>query len=137
MKLLCDECKTVWKIGLIGKAIINVLLANWKNYGILSNKVSQRSALSPVVFNIYIFDGRKCRKLLKFEGDNELEGAANIVENRIWIQNNLDKLKKESEINKMKFNVDKYHFWGRKLQIHKYGMENNKFGSSSQKKFST
>ncbi len=74
MKLLCDECKTVWKIGLIGKAIINVLLANWENCGISSNKISQRSALGPVLFNVYIFDDGRYRKLLKIAGDTELEG---------------------------------------------------------------
>lgn len=104
MKLLCDGYKTVWKIGLIGKAVIHLLLSNWEN---ISNKSSQKFVLGPVLFNILSFDCGICRKLLNMVYDTELRGAANTSENRIWLQNELDNLKKGSEINRMKLNKDK------------------------------
>lgn len=104
MKLLCDGCKTVWKIGLIGKAVINGLLSNWEN---ISNKIPQWSVLGPVLLNIFSFDDGIGRKLFKIAYDTELRGAANTLESRIWIQNETKKLKKGSEINSMKFNKDK------------------------------
>lgn len=72
MKLLCDGCKTVSKIWLISKAVINGLLSNWEN---ISNKIPQRSVLGLVLLDIFSFEDGICRKLLKITYDTELGGS--------------------------------------------------------------
>uniref|UniRef100_A0A8C3HAI5 C-type lectin domain-containing protein n=1 Tax=Chrysemys picta bellii TaxID=8478 RepID=A0A8C3HAI5_CHRPI len=48
--------------------------------------------------------------LIKFEDDTKLGGITTALEDRVIIQNDLDKLEKWSELNRMKFNLGCYYF---------------------------
>ncbi|CAM4587276.1 unnamed protein product [Lepidochelys kempii] len=72
----------------------------WKG---IMNGVPQGSVLGPVLFNIFINDLDKGKEstLIKFVDDTKLGGVASALEARIVIQNDLDRLEKGSEVNRM------------------------------------
>uniref|UniRef100_K7EX00 Reverse transcriptase domain-containing protein n=1 Tax=Pelodiscus sinensis TaxID=13735 RepID=K7EX00_PELSI len=70
--------------------------------------------------------------LIKFADDTKLRRVATNLEDRVIIQNDLDKLEKWSEVNRMKFNKDKckvLHL-GRNNQFHTYRMGSDCLGRS-------
>uniref|UniRef100_A0A803TK60 Reverse transcriptase domain-containing protein n=1 Tax=Anolis carolinensis TaxID=28377 RepID=A0A803TK60_ANOCA len=75
----------------------------------LTSGVPQGSVLGPVLFNIFINDLDKGLEgmIIKFVDDTKLGGIANTPEDRSRIQNDLNRLERWVETNKMKFNRDK------------------------------
>lgn len=70
---------------------------------------------------------RKWTTVIEFANETELGGVTSTPENRIRIQNDLDKLEKWSKVSKMKFSGDKdtlVHL-GKRDQMHAYKMGNN------------
>ncbi|CAM5162260.1 unnamed protein product [Natator depressus] len=117
------------------RVIISGSQACWK--GIMSG-VPQGSVLGPVLFNIFInyLDNGLESTLIKFADDTKLGGVASALKDRITIQNDLDKLEKWCEVNRMKFSKDKckvLHL-GRNNQLHRYKMRNDCVGRSSVEK---
>ncbi|CAM4536017.1 unnamed protein product [Caretta caretta] len=101
--------------------VISGSQSGWK--AIMSG-VPQGSVLGPVLFNIFIndLDNGIQSTLIMFADNIKLGGVASALEDRIKIQNDLDKLEKWSEVNRMKFNKDKckvLHL-GRNNQLHTY-----------------
>ena len=71
--------------------------------------------------------------LIKFADDTKLGGVANTPEDRIRIQDDLDRLENWAKMNKMNFNGEKckvLHL-GRKNQMHHYRMGETCLGSST------
>uniref|UniRef100_A0A670K135 Reverse transcriptase domain-containing protein n=1 Tax=Podarcis muralis TaxID=64176 RepID=A0A670K135_PODMU len=101
----------------------------------LTSGVPQRSVLGPVLFNIFINnldDGLK-GILIKFADDTKLGGVANTPEDRITLQNDLDRLENWAKTNKMNFNREKckvLHL-GKKNERHKYKMGDTWLESST------
>uniref|UniRef100_K7EWB1 Reverse transcriptase domain-containing protein n=1 Tax=Pelodiscus sinensis TaxID=13735 RepID=K7EWB1_PELSI len=114
------------------RVVINCSQSCWK--GIISG-VSQGSVLGTVLFNFFINDldiGIE-RTLIKFADDTKLGGVATALEDRVKIQNDLDKLEKWSEVSRMKFNKDKckvLHL-GRNNQFHTYRMGSDCLGRNT------
>uniref|UniRef100_A0A803THI8 Reverse transcriptase domain-containing protein n=1 Tax=Anolis carolinensis TaxID=28377 RepID=A0A803THI8_ANOCA len=86
----------------------------------------QGSVLGPVLFNIFINDLYEGIEgtIIKFADDTKLGGRANTPEDRSRIQNDLNRLERWAETNKMKFNRDKckiLHF-SRKNRNQRYRM---------------
>ncbi|CAM4578709.1 unnamed protein product [Lepidochelys olivacea] len=100
----------------------------WK--GIMSG-IPQGLVLGPVLFNIFMNDLDST--LIKFADDTKLGVVASALEDRIKIQNDLDKLEKWSEVNMMKFNKNKckvLHLGGNN-QLHTFKMGNDYLGRSA------
>uniref|UniRef100_A0A803SMX6 Reverse transcriptase domain-containing protein n=1 Tax=Anolis carolinensis TaxID=28377 RepID=A0A803SMX6_ANOCA len=105
------------------RVLTNASSSSWKE---VTSGVPQGSVLGPVLFNILIndldegFEGT----IIKFADDTKLGGIASTPEDRSRIQNDLDRLERWAETNKMKFNRDKckiLHF-GRKNGNQRYRM---------------
>lgn len=73
---------------------------------------------------IWLVEWRVCLYILWM--NNKLRGAASILEDRIGMQNNLDKLENWSVFNKNKLNNNKYISLSKK----KNQMHNNKMGKN-------
>uniref|UniRef100_K7F0X6 Reverse transcriptase domain-containing protein n=1 Tax=Pelodiscus sinensis TaxID=13735 RepID=K7F0X6_PELSI len=113
------------------RVVINGSQSFWKG---ITSGVPQGSVLGPALFNIFInnLDIGIESTLIKFADDTKLGGVATNLEDRVIIQNDLDKLEKCSEVNRMKFNKDKckvLHL-GRNNQFHKYRMGSDCLGRS-------
>uniref|UniRef100_A0A803TGS1 Reverse transcriptase domain-containing protein n=1 Tax=Anolis carolinensis TaxID=28377 RepID=A0A803TGS1_ANOCA len=105
------------------RVLTNASSSSWKE---VTSGVPQGSVLGPVLFNIFINDLDEGLEgtTIKFADDTKLGGIANTPEDRSRIQNNLDRLERWAETNKMKFNRDKckiLHF-GRKNGMQRYRM---------------
>uniref|UniRef100_K7EWP9 Reverse transcriptase domain-containing protein n=1 Tax=Pelodiscus sinensis TaxID=13735 RepID=K7EWP9_PELSI len=103
------------------RVVINGSQSCWKGITI---GVPQGCVLGPILFNIFInhLDIGIERTLTKLADDTKLGGVATTLEDRVIIQNDLEKSEKWSEVNRMKFNKDKckvLHL-GRNNQFHKY-----------------
>uniref|UniRef100_A0A803SX30 Reverse transcriptase domain-containing protein n=1 Tax=Anolis carolinensis TaxID=28377 RepID=A0A803SX30_ANOCA len=97
--------------------------------------VPQGSVLGPVLYNIFINDLDEGLEgtIIKFADDTKLGGIANTPEDRSRIQNDLNRLERWAETNKMKFNRDKckiLHF-GRKNEMQRYRMGDGAWLNSS------
>jgi len=108
------------------KVVINGSQSCWKG---ITSGVPQESVLGSALFNIIIndFDIGIERMLIKFADETKLGGTATALEDRVIIQNDLDKLEKWFEGNRMKFNKDKckvLHL-GLNNQFHTYRMGSN------------
>uniref|UniRef100_K7F1H0 Reverse transcriptase domain-containing protein n=1 Tax=Pelodiscus sinensis TaxID=13735 RepID=K7F1H0_PELSI len=96
------------------RVVINGSQSCWKG---ITSRVPQGSVLGLALFNIFINDvdiGIEST-LIKFADDTKLGGVATALEDRVIIQNDLDKLEKWSEVNRMKFNKDKSDCLGRSM----------------------
>uniref|UniRef100_A0A803THV8 Reverse transcriptase domain-containing protein n=1 Tax=Anolis carolinensis TaxID=28377 RepID=A0A803THV8_ANOCA len=98
-------------------------ISSWKE---VTSGVQQGSILGLVLFNIFIneLDEGLEGTIIKFADDTKLGGIANTPEDRSRIQNDLNRLERWAETNKMKFNRDKckiLHF-GRKNEMQRYRM---------------
>uniref|UniRef100_K7EYU7 Reverse transcriptase domain-containing protein n=1 Tax=Pelodiscus sinensis TaxID=13735 RepID=K7EYU7_PELSI len=113
------------------RVVVNGSKSCWKG---ITSGVPQGSVLGPVLFNIFINDvdiGIEST-LIKFADDTKLGGVATSLEDRDIIQNDLSKLEKWSEVNRMRFNKEKckvLHL-GRNNQFHTYKMGSDCLGRS-------
>uniref|UniRef100_K7EZW8 Reverse transcriptase domain-containing protein n=1 Tax=Pelodiscus sinensis TaxID=13735 RepID=K7EZW8_PELSI len=117
------------------KVVIKGSQSCWKDK---TSGVLQGSVLGPGLFNISIniLDSHIESTLIKFADDTKMGGVTTALEDRAIIQNDLDKLEKWSEVNKMKFNKDKckvLHL-GRNNQFHTYRMGSNCLGRTTAEK---
>ncbi|KAF7250898.1 RNA-directed DNA polymerase from mobile element jockey [Varanus komodoensis] len=84
--------------------------------------VPQGSVLGPVLFNIFINDlyEEVQGKVIRFADDTKLGGIANILEDRMKIQGDLDNPEHWAESNRMRFDRDKRQVLhlGKRNQMH-------------------
>uniref|UniRef100_A0A803T8E9 Reverse transcriptase domain-containing protein n=1 Tax=Anolis carolinensis TaxID=28377 RepID=A0A803T8E9_ANOCA len=125
----CGLCKTMvrwicnWLSERTQRVLTNASFSSWKE---VTSGVPQGFILGLVLFNIFIndLDGGLEGTIIKFADDTKLGGIANTPEERSRIQNNLDRLERWAETNKMKFNRDKCKILhlGRKNEMQRYRM---------------
>uniref|UniRef100_A0A803TJV1 Reverse transcriptase domain-containing protein n=1 Tax=Anolis carolinensis TaxID=28377 RepID=A0A803TJV1_ANOCA len=114
------------------RVLTNASSSSWKE---VTGGVPQGSVLGPVLFNIFINDLDKGLEgtVINFADDTKLGGIANTPEDRSRIQNDLNRLERWAETNKMKFNRNKckiLHF-SRKNGMQKYRMGDTWLDSST------
>jgi len=105
------------------RLVVNGSMSMWKP---VTSDVPQGSELGPVPFNIFVGDmdsGIECT-LRKFDDNTKLCGAVDTLEGKDAIQRELDKLKKWTCVNLLKFNTAKCKVlhMGRGNPKHKYGL---------------
>ena len=121
-----------WLTDRTQRVLVNGSSSSW--IGVMSG-VPQGSVLGPVLFNIftnYLDEGIE-GVFIKFADDTKLGEVANTPEDRIRIQDDLDRLENWAKMNKMNFNGKKckvLHL-GRKNQMHHYRMGETCLGSST------
>jgi len=111
---------------------LNNTFSSWRD---VTSGVPQGSVLGPILFVVYIndLDNNIISKINKFADDTKLGKAVGRVEDRISLQNDLDKLFNWSTEWQMKFNTDKcavIHL-GSKNTGAEYLLGNEKIKSSS------
>uniref|UniRef100_A0A670IJS6 Reverse transcriptase domain-containing protein n=1 Tax=Podarcis muralis TaxID=64176 RepID=A0A670IJS6_PODMU len=121
-----------WLTDRTQRVLINGSSSSWRR---VTSGVPQGSVLGPVLFNIFINDLDDGLKgiLIKFADDTKLGGVANTPEDRITLQNDLDRLENWAKTNKMNFNREKckvLHL-GKKKESHKYKMGDTWLESST------
>uniref|UniRef100_A0A670HWE4 Reverse transcriptase domain-containing protein n=1 Tax=Podarcis muralis TaxID=64176 RepID=A0A670HWE4_PODMU len=121
-----------WLTDRTQRVLINGSSSSWRR---VTSGVPQGSVLGPVLFNIFINDLDDGLKgiLIKFADDTKLGGVANTPEDRITLQNDLDRLENWAKTNKMNFNREKYKVLhlGKKNERHKYKMGDTWLESST------
>uniref|UniRef100_A0A803T570 Reverse transcriptase domain-containing protein n=1 Tax=Anolis carolinensis TaxID=28377 RepID=A0A803T570_ANOCA len=132
-----DKTTVRWICNWLSERTQRVILTNassssWKE---VTSGVPQGSVLGPVLFNIFMNDLDEGLEgtIIKFADDTKLGGRANTPEDTSRIQNDLDRLERWAETNKMKFNRDKckiLHF-GRKNGNQRYRMGDDAWLDSS------
>uniref|UniRef100_A0A670JFS2 Reverse transcriptase domain-containing protein n=1 Tax=Podarcis muralis TaxID=64176 RepID=A0A670JFS2_PODMU len=121
-----------WLTDRTQRVLINGSSSSWRR---VTSGVPQGSVLGPVLFNIFINDLDDGLKgiLIKFADDTKLGGVANTPEDRITLQNDLDRLENWAKTNKMNFNREKckvLHL-SKKNERHKYKMGDTWLESST------
>uniref|UniRef100_A0A670KJQ5 Reverse transcriptase domain-containing protein n=1 Tax=Podarcis muralis TaxID=64176 RepID=A0A670KJQ5_PODMU len=121
-----------WLTDRTQRVLINGSSSSWRR---VTSGVPQGSVLGPVLFNIFINDLDDGLKgiLIKCADDTKLGGVANTPEDRITLQNDLDRLENWAKTNKMNFNREKckvLHL-GIKNERHKYKMGDTWLESST------
>ena len=101
----------------------------------VTSGVPRGSVLGPVLFNLFIndLDEGIDKMLIKFTDDTKLGGVANSPEDRIKIQNDLNRLESWAKTNKINFSRKKckvLHL-GRKNELHRYRMEDTWLDNST------
>uniref|UniRef100_A0A803TCK4 Reverse transcriptase domain-containing protein n=1 Tax=Anolis carolinensis TaxID=28377 RepID=A0A803TCK4_ANOCA len=114
------------------RVLTNASSSSWKE---VTSGVPQSSVRGPVLFNIFInkLDEGLEGPIIKFTDDTKLGGITNTPEDRSRIQNDLNRLERWAETNKMKFNRDRckiLHF-GRKNGMQRYKMGDDAWLDSS------